>query len=38
MEWIHWAVNRDKLQAIVNTVMNLQFPKNAEIILLLFKP
>jgi hypothetical protein len=26
VDWIHLAQDRDKLQAVVNMVMNLQFP------------
>jgi hypothetical protein len=26
VDWIHWAENRDRWQALVNTVMNLQVP------------
>jgi hypothetical protein len=26
VDWIHWAQDRDKWQALVNTVMNLQVP------------
>jgi hypothetical protein len=25
-DWIHWAQDRDRLRALVNTVMNLRFP------------
>jgi hypothetical protein len=28
MDWIHLAQDRDQWQALVNTVMNLQVPKN----------
>jgi hypothetical protein len=24
--WIHWAQDRDRLRALVNTIMNLQVP------------
>jgi hypothetical protein len=26
VDWIHWAQDRDRWQALVNTVMNLRFP------------
>jgi hypothetical protein len=26
VDWIHWAKVRDRLQALVNTVMNLRVP------------
>ena len=26
IRWVHFAQDRDKWQAVVNTVMNLQFP------------
>jgi hypothetical protein len=26
VDWIHWAQNRDRWRALVNTVMNLQVP------------
>jgi hypothetical protein len=26
VDWIHWAEDRDKSQALVNTVMNLRVP------------
>jgi hypothetical protein len=26
VDWIHWAQNRDRWQALVNTVMNLWVP------------
>jgi hypothetical protein len=31
VNWIHLAQDRDKWQAVVNTVMNLRFPYNCEI-------
>jgi hypothetical protein len=29
VDWINWAQDRDRWQALVNTVMNLLVPKNA---------
>jgi hypothetical protein len=29
MDWIHLAQNRNQWRTLVNTVMNLQVPKNA---------
>jgi hypothetical protein len=29
VDWIHWAQNRDRWWAVVNTVMNLWVPSNA---------
>jgi hypothetical protein len=29
MDWIHLAQDRDKLRAVVNTVMNIRVPHNA---------
>jgi hypothetical protein len=29
VDWIHWAQDRDRWRALVNTVMNLQVPQNA---------
>jgi hypothetical protein len=26
VDWIHWAQNRDRWRALVNTVMNLRVP------------
>jgi hypothetical protein len=26
VDWIHWAQDRDRWRALVNTVMNLQVP------------
>jgi hypothetical protein len=26
VDWIHWAQDRDRWQALVNTVMNLRVP------------
>jgi hypothetical protein len=26
VDWIHWAQDRDRLRALVNTVMNLRVP------------
>jgi hypothetical protein len=30
MDWIDLAQNRDQWRALVNTIMNLRVPKNAE--------
>jgi hypothetical protein len=30
VDWIHLAQNKDKWQALVNTVMNLQVPQKAD--------
>jgi hypothetical protein len=30
MDWIDLAHHRDKLQALVNTEINLLFPRNAD--------
>jgi hypothetical protein len=30
IDWIHLAEGRDQCSALVNTVMNLQFPENAD--------
>jgi hypothetical protein len=29
MDWIELAQDRDQLHGLVNTIINLQFPKNA---------